>query len=56
MVLAAFTWGYQWQGIHVVFEVDNSTVVAARVRDSEVVRLLRPLTLCSGTTPVCLYV
>ena len=47
MVLAAFTWGYQWQGKHVVFEVDNSTVVAAlrsgSCRDAEVMRLLRLL-------------
>ena len=47
VVLAAFTWGYQWQGQHVVFEVDNSTVVAAlrsgSCRDAEVMRLLRLL-------------
>ena len=49
VVLAAFTWGYQWQGKHVVFEVDNSTVVAAlrsgSCRDAEVMRLLRLLSV-----------
>ena len=43
VVLAAFSWGYQWQG-KPVFEADNSTVVAAlrsgSCRDAEVMRLL----------------
>ena len=56
MMLAAFTWGYQWQGKH-VFEVDNSTVVAAlrsgSCRDSEVMRLLRLLHFAAADTSGC---
>ena len=47
VVLAAFTWGRHWAGMHVLFEVDNSTVASAlqsgSCRDPMVMRTLRLL-------------
>lgn len=47
VVLAACCWGRHWAGQHVVFEVDNSTVVepirSGTCRDAGVMRLLRML-------------